>query len=220
MVNTVDASTTTWQTSDLAPGPHRWRVIATGTDGKLQPSNFFSFVVGPPPPYPCREFSDDFSSPHPDDWALQSMKFSQDRGNHTLEATAPGSAVQKTVRLDKTEGELSVKITPGGTDSVAGVGFQADDGTQLYAAVDLIRNQLRLERKLQGLNATRSSMSRRRIIRSTAGTNARRARPSSGKLPPSRSPSKRELRANLNFLIRAAPGVSWRHGFHPTARRP
>ena len=78
------------------------------------------------------------------------MKFSQDRGNHTLEATAPGSAVQKTVRLDKTEAELSVKITPGGTDSVAGVGFQADDGTQLYAAVDLIRNQLRIERKLQG----------------------------------------------------------------------
>ena len=150
MVNTVDTSVTTWQTSDLAPGPHRWRVIATGTDGKLWPSNFFSFVVGPPPPYPCREFSDDFSSPHPDDWALQSMRFSQDRGNHILEATAPGSAVHKTVRLDKTEGELSVKITPGGADSVAGVGFQADDGTQLYAVVDLIRNQLRLERKLQG----------------------------------------------------------------------
>ena len=150
VVNTVDASVTIWQTSDLAPGPHRWRVIATGTDGKLRPSNFFSFVVGPPPPYPCREFSDDFSSPHPDEWALQSMTFSQDRGNRTLEATAPGSAVRKTVRLDKTEGELSVKITPDGTNSVVGVGFQADDGTQLYAVVDLIRNQLRIERKLQG----------------------------------------------------------------------
>ena len=130
VVNTVDAPATSWQTSSLAQGPHRWRVIAAGTDGKLQPSNFFSFSVGTPPPYPCREFSDDFSSPHPDDWVLQSMKFSQNGGNHSLEGTAPGSAVQKTVHLDKTEAELSVKITPG-TDSVTGVGFQAEDGTQL-----------------------------------------------------------------------------------------
>ena len=58
--------------------------------------------------------------------------------------------MQKTARLDKTEGELSVKITPESADSAAGVGFQADDGTQLYATVDLARNQLRIERKLVG----------------------------------------------------------------------
>ncbi len=150
VVNTVDASATTSQTSGLAAGPHRWRVIAAGTDGKLQPSNFFSFVVGSPPPYPCREFSDDFSSPHPDDWVLQSMKFSQGGGHPRLEATAPASGVQKTVHLEKTEAEVSASITPGGADSAVGVGFQADDGIQLYAAVDLTRNQLRIERKLQG----------------------------------------------------------------------
>ena len=49
VVNTVDAAVTTLQTSDLASGCHRWRVIATGKDGKLRPSNFFSFVVGLPP---------------------------------------------------------------------------------------------------------------------------------------------------------------------------
>ena len=43
VVSTVDASVTTWQTTDLAPGPHRWRVIAAGTGGKLQPSNILLF---------------------------------------------------------------------------------------------------------------------------------------------------------------------------------
>ncbi len=45
-----------------------------------------------------------------------------------------------------------MRIKPGGADSVMGVGFQADDGTQLCAVVDLTRSELRLERKVEGSN--------------------------------------------------------------------
>jgi hypothetical protein len=150
IVSTVDAPATIWQTTNLAAGPHRWRVVAVRADGKLQPSNMFSFVVGNPAPYPSREFSEDFSSLNPDDWLLQSMTVGKTGGIPGLEASGLGSALQRTVRLDKTEAELSVKIAPESADSAAGVGFQADDGTQLYAAVDLSRNELRIERKLVG----------------------------------------------------------------------
>jgi hypothetical protein len=152
VATTLDASATTWQATGLVPGPHRWRVVAVGADGKTQPSNVLTFVVGTPPPYPCREFSDDFSSLKPGDWSLDSMKLSQDGGASVLEGTGPAAAVRESVRLDKTEGEVSAKINAGGANSVAGVGFQADDGTQLCAVVDLSRNQLRLERRLQGSN--------------------------------------------------------------------
>ncbi len=150
VVATVDAPATTWQGAHLAAGAHRWRVIAVGADGKPHPSNIFSFVVGPPPPYPFREFSDNFSSFKPGDWQLESMTLSSGNGAHGLEATGPGYAMQKSVRLDKTEGEFSAKIKPDGADSADGVGFQAEDGTQLYAVVDFKRSQLRIERKLQG----------------------------------------------------------------------
>ena len=139
VVKSVDAPTASWQTTGLAAGPHRWRVIAVGANGKPQPSNIFSFVVGPPPPYPCREFSDDLSSLNPDEWLLKSMTVSKGSDSPGLEATGPGLALRKTIRLDKTEGELSALIKPGGADSVTGVGFQADDGTRLYAVVDLTR---------------------------------------------------------------------------------
>ena len=150
VATTLDAATTAWKATGLAPGSHRWRVVALEEDGKAQLSNVLTFLVGTPPPYPCREFSDDFSTLNPSDWSLTSMKLSQEVGASVLEATGPAAAVREDVRLDKTEGEISVKITPKGADSVAGVGFQTDDGTQLYAVADLVRNQLRIERKLQG----------------------------------------------------------------------
>ncbi len=77
VVKSVDASAASFQTTGLAAGPHHWRVIAARADGKLQPSNMFSFVVGPPPPYPFSEFSEDFSSLNPDTWLLKGMTISK-----------------------------------------------------------------------------------------------------------------------------------------------
>ncbi len=147
---TVKAPATAWQTAPLAPGVHRWRVIAVGDDDDSQSSNFLSFTVGAPQPYSCREFSDDLGSSPPGQWACKSMLLSSAGGSRGFEANGLGSAVRQAIRLGKTEGELSAQTEPGATDSVWGVGFQSDDGTQLCAVIDLVRHQLRLERRLQG----------------------------------------------------------------------
>ena len=147
---TVDAPATAFQASALAPGAHRWRVVAIDPAGKETPSNVFAFVVGPPPPYPCREFTGSFSPENPGSWSLESMTLKSDGGTGSLQAAGPGHATLQDVRLEKTEGEIATHVTPGTPDAAAGVGFQSDDGTRLYAVVDLKRQQLRLERRVAG----------------------------------------------------------------------
>ena len=147
---TVDAPATTYQASALAPGAHRWRVVAINSAGEEKPSNVFSFVVGPPPPYPYREFTDSFSAGNPNNWSLESMTLTKDGAAGFLKAAGPGTATLKDVRLDKTEGEMVTHVTLGAPDAAAGVGFQSDDGTRIYAVVDLKRRQLRLERRVTG----------------------------------------------------------------------
>ena len=147
---TLDAPATTYQASNLARGPHRWRVVAMDAAGKQKLSNVFSFVVGPPAPYPFREFAEAFSSGNANGWSLGSMKLVKDGAGESLRATDSSVATLQDARLDKTEGEIATHVTPGAQDTAAGVGFQSDDGTQLYAVVDLKRQQLRLERSLQG----------------------------------------------------------------------
>ncbi len=147
---TVDAPATTYQASALARGAHRWRVVAVDAAGRETPSNTFAFVVGPPLPYPCREFSEAFSSASVAAWSLESMTLARDGTRECLHATGPGCATRQDVRLDKTEAQVSTHVTLGTPDAAAGVGFQSDDGTRLYAVVDLKRGQLRLERRVAG----------------------------------------------------------------------
>ena len=147
---TVDAPATTCQTSALGRGAHRWRVVAIDPAGKETASNFFSFVVGPPLPYPCREFSESFAPGSPYDWSLESMTLTRDGAAGSLRAAGPGTGTLQDVRLEKTEGEIATKVTLGAPDTAAGVGFQSDDGTRIYAVIDLQRRQLRLERRVAG----------------------------------------------------------------------
>ena len=149
-VISLDAPATAYQASNLAAGSHHWRVVAIDPAGGQKPSNTFSFVVGPPPPYPCREFSENFSAGNADGWSLEAMNLVKDGAGNGLRAAGAGGATLPDVRLGKTEGEIATHLTPGSDDAVAGVGFQADDGTRLYAVVDLKRQQLRLERSLRG----------------------------------------------------------------------
>ena len=147
---TVDAPATTCQVSQLARGPHRWSVVALDSAGRQMPSNVFSFVVGPPPPYPGREFTETFASGNASEWSLESMNLAQDSTGGYLRANGAGTAILHDVRLDKTEGEIATRVTPGSADAAAGVGFQSDDGTRLYAVADLLRQQLRIERSIEG----------------------------------------------------------------------
>jgi hypothetical protein len=157
MIADLDGTTRSFQVSHLSPGNHRWQVVAVeGGSGPVSaatepfPSNTFSFTVGDPPPYPFREFSDDFSSGNLDEWSLTGMSLAKDAAEAGLLADGPGSAFVKDVQLDKAEGEISARVAPVDGNSVAGVGFQADDGTRLYAVLDGKRGQFRLERRVKG----------------------------------------------------------------------
>ncbi len=146
----VDAPATSYQVAQLARGSHRWRIVAIDSSGKQMPSDVFSFVVGSPPPYPGREFTETFGSGNLGEWFLESMDFVSDSTGGHLQAKGAGIAILPDVRLDKTEGEIATHFTPGSADAAAGVGFQSDDGTRVYAVADLPRQQLRIERSIGG----------------------------------------------------------------------
>ncbi len=150
MTTEVNAPTTNCRSSNVPPGLHRWQIVALGAGGKAWDSNTLSFFVGVPPPYHFREFNDDFSTGELAGWSLTGMKFGRDAQGGGLNASGVSSALAKDVRLDKAEGEISARITPVNSEAVGGVGFQAEDGTRLYAILDGKRGQFRVERRVKG----------------------------------------------------------------------
>jgi len=143
-VATVEAPATTYAATKLSSGNHRWRVVAITKESGEIPSNEFSFGIGAPASYPFRDYAENFNE-NLTNWSLQSMV----QTSGALESDGTASAVLNDVALEKWEGEVSVTITPESSNSVAGVGFQATDGTRIYAIVDLTRGQLRIERRVK-----------------------------------------------------------------------
>ena len=92
-VSTLDAPATTYRATQLAQGAHRWRVVGIEADRKQKPSNVFSFVVGNPSLYPCREFSETFSSGILNNWSLESIKLIKGSSGDCLQATGADELV-------------------------------------------------------------------------------------------------------------------------------
>ena len=199
--------------SSLASGgAHRWRVVAIDPAGTETPVQRF-FLRG--------RTAASLSGPRihrillrrriRHGWSLESMNLTKRRGTRVpsgggaghchLEGRSPGLRPKE---------RSATHVTPGTADSAAGVGFQSDDGTRIYAVVDLKRQQLRLERRVAGptrysiFDVTPKTLPGAGMGRAHGEATAR-----SGKLPPSRSRSAGSCRANSSSPIRGGPRASW-----------
>ena len=147
---TTDA--TFCETRNLRPGEHRWEVVAQDAAGRTRRSNRFHFTVGPPAPYPDRDFTDNFGSGDLSRYANQGMTLVDlpTQGKKSLAGSARSLAYVKDVRLGLREGEISALISLDEPGSSASVGFTQADGARVCATIDSATGTLNLERTAQG----------------------------------------------------------------------
>jgi len=150
--NEVPAGLTYYVTPELPQGSYQWYVIAVDQVGNYRQSdNVFTFNIGTPPPYPMRDYFNGFENNNLNGYVSYGMGITDNAlyGTHSLEWTGPGEgyAYVSNVQLLNFEGRVSVIFKLDDLNSKPGVGFASDDGTMVYAVVDVKESWLRVERK-------------------------------------------------------------------------
>jgi hypothetical protein len=144
----VGATATSYQTKDLAIGPHTWSVAAVDKQNVSTLSNTLSFVIGDPPPFLDRDCDDSSTN-----WKAGTKVRAAGASGAHLWATVEdgtGSRYMRDVALGLGEGEVSTDVTPANGGGFAGVQFVSDDGTRVVAVIDTVRHELRIERWIKG----------------------------------------------------------------------
>ena len=140
------------ETKNLSAGEHRWHVVAQDGAGRTQRSNTFHFTIGPPSPYPDRDFTVDFASGDLARFVNQGMTLEAlpAQGKESLAGSARTLAYVKDVRLGVREGEVSTLVSLDEPGSCASVGFTQADGARVCATIDCAAGTLNLERTVPG----------------------------------------------------------------------